>query len=142
MGLTINLTDVESGGYDPLPSGAYTVRVTDGELRESGPSAKNPGSQYINWEFTVQDGEYENRRVWTNTSLLPQALFRLKELLGATGRFSDLDGVLDFEIDDVLGAEMRITVIQKPGQDGAPRNEIKRFRLMGSSEASASNLLP
>jgi hypothetical protein len=108
MGFKVDFSSTEVRDFEPLPSGKYHVAVTDGDLKESGPKAKNPGSEYISWEFTVQDGEYENRKLWTNASLLPQALFTLKGLLAATG--FDVDGELDFDIDDVIGAECIVTV--------------------------------
>jgi hypothetical protein len=138
----VNLTDVESGGFDPIPAGSYQAKVTDGEIRESGPNAKNPGAEYINWEFTIQGGEFDGRKQWQNTSLLPQALFSVKGLLEATGRFTadQLNGDLDFEIEDVLGADVTIVVRQREW-DNETRNEVKRVKAAGET-ASDSSLLP
>lgn len=142
MGISVNFTDVETSDFDVLPSGSYQARITDGEIRESGPNAKNPGSQYINWEFTISEGEFEGRKQWTNTSLLPQALFGLKGLLKATGQFDDdeIEGEMNFEIDDVIGSEVTIVVGQKM-YDGEKRNEVKRVKPAGESKDSGS-LMP
>jgi hypothetical protein len=143
MGIKVNFTDVQSSDFEPIPSGTYAARVTDGEIRESGPTAKNPGAQYINWEFTIQEGEHESRKQWMNTSLLPQALFGLKGLLAATGRYTQeqIDGELDFDIDEVVGSQVKIVVAQRT-YEGELRNEVKRVKPMGAPSEAESTLLP
>lgn len=143
MGIRVNFTDVaSSNSYEPVPTGKYNVFVTDGEIKESGPNSKNPGSQYINWEMTIDGGNYDGRKLWTNTSLLPQALFGLKGLLAAAGL--NADGELDFDIKDVIGKKIRAKVIKKPA-DGSydERNEIKAFYAAGLEDDESDNsLLP
>jgi hypothetical protein len=121
MGIKVNFTDTatygnSSLGLDPLPTGKYHVAITDGEIRESGPNSKNPGSQYINFEFTVQSGDYEGRKVWANASLLPHALYTIKGILEALG-YETTGNELDFD-----------------------RNEVKRFYKLesGTSQLSSS----
>jgi len=143
--MRLNFSDIESTSFDALPAGTYLSKLTDGNIREAGPNSKNPGSQYINWEFTIQGGQYEGRRVWTNTSLLPQTLFRLKELLAATGRFEEnqLGGELDFEITDLIGADVKLVLKYIPASDQYDaRNDVKRFRSVGAADEAESTLLP
>lgn len=141
MGLRVNFSDTETRDFSPIPPGVYTALVTDGELREAGPNAKHPGSQYINWEFTIQDEPHVGRKQWMNTSLVPDALFGLKDLLAATGKF-EVDGELDFDIADVIGSEVKIKVKTKT-YDGELQNEVKRVMSASSDEGtSGSSLLP
>jgi hypothetical protein len=140
--IKVNLVDVEVQTFEVIPRGEYHLKVTDGEIRTSGETAKNPGAQYINWEFTVQDGEYAGRKLWAMTSLLPQALFGLKGLLQATGKFTDdqLSGDLEFEIEDVIGSDVIGVVKIKPedkvkGYD--EQNQIKAFKSMSEAGATA-----
>ena len=138
MGTVIDLSGVEGGsGFEPIPGGQYLLAVTDAEVKESGENAKNPGSLYIAWEFTVQDGEYENRKLWTNTSLLPQALFGLKGLIAACPKTGlDPNGALDLEdiIAKMLGQEVVGIVVQKTKPEqyqnfpGEKQNNIKGFK--------------
>jgi len=145
--MRVNFTDVESTTFEAIPKGTYKAKITDGEIRESGPNAKNPGAQYINWEFTIQEGEYTSRKQWLNTSLLPQALFSLKGLLEATGRFTQdqLDGDLDFEIEDVLGSDV-VIVVNTREYEGEMRNDVKRVKPAGAAAegpvAAGASLLP
>jgi len=137
--MKINFADTEINDFEPLPSGWYNVAVTDGEVRES-KSEKNPGSEYIHWEYTVQDGSYENRKVWDNTTLLPHALFSLKGLLAATG-FA-VDGDLDFDIPDVIGKTLQIRITQREA-DGNTYNDVKGYKASGVKvSAGNSSLLP
>lgn len=143
MGIRVNFTDVVSTQREVLPAGKYIVKVTDGELKQSGENAKNPGAEYINWEFTVQQGKYEGQKAWTNTSLLPHALFSIKNLLTAVGH--DTSGELDFDIDDVLGKELQIRLTVKPAKDGYDeQNEVKGFYSTGAEQTTMtkSSVLP
>lgn len=139
--MRIDFSGVETKNFDAIPAGSYKAKVTNYEVRESGPNAKNPGAQYINWEFTIQEGEYEGRKQWTNTSLLPQALFALKDMLAATGKF-EVDGELDFDPDDVVGADLVIVVKRKKNDDDEYTNEIKKFRSTAEAGTTSASVLP
>lgn len=166
MGFKVNFTDTEtyggsSLGLDPLPTGKYHVAITDVEARESGPNSKNPGSTYLNIEFTVQSGPFEGRKVWTNATLLPHALFTIKGILEAVG-IETTGNELEFEADDLMNKELAVKVnFLKAGQvtyngetrDLDDRNEVKRFYKLteetakqvasgGSGGGKSSSLLP
>jgi hypothetical protein len=148
MGTVIDLSNVEGGSsYDPLPANQYHVAVTDVEVKESGPNSKNPGSLYLAWEFTVQSGEFEGRKLWTNTSLLPQALFGLKGLIAACPNSGlDPNGTLDLEevTSELMGQDVCavVTLKTKPAEyaqyEGEKQNNIKAFKPMGQMKAGKS----
>lgn len=77
---TIDFTGVESGGGRLVPEGEVELEVVSVEEKES--KDKNP---YWAWKWKVFDGEYKGSIVYDNTSLQPQALWRLKGLLEAMG---------------------------------------------------------
>src|SRR5437588_13003186 len=108
--MRVNLAGVETGN-DPVPAGRYLVKVTDCSEEEAGDKAKHPGSAYIKWELTIQSPEEmtgvidldtkesktvksQGRKLFVNTSLLPNALFAFKGILESSGHYSkeDLDG--------------------------------------------------
>jgi hypothetical protein len=150
MGIRLNFTDTEkygnsSLGLDPLPTGKYHVAITDVETRESGPNSKNPGSEYLNIEFTVQAGEYEGRKLWVNATLLPHALYTIKGILEAIG-IETTGNELEFEVEDLMNKELvvkanKLAAGTVNGRELDERNEVKRFyRLDGeSSKAAASS---
>jgi hypothetical protein len=142
----VNFTDDEASSearsFDPLPRGKYPVKITDGELREV-KSGKNEGRPYWNIEFTVQEGNYADRRVWTNVMLFDGALYSLSQLLKATGHEDSLkDGVVP-PLDAFIGEAVVINVIQRE-YEGEKRNEVKGIMKPDAISASSgsSSLLP
>jgi len=166
--LKIDLTDKEASSearsFDAIPSGPYLVAVTEIELRES-TSAKNPGKPYWNVELTIQDGEYADRKIWSNVMLWGGAAFTLVQLHRAAG-FEVPDGGGTLEVrpaDDFVGVQMvaivkkmRDSYAEQPenGGDGKTpqwKNEVKGFRAVGDGpspsaggkpKAGAGSLLP
>ncbi len=141
----VNFSDVETNAYEPLPSGTYHVRITDAEMKETSGNGKLPaGTPMINWEFTVASGPYESRRLWTNTVIHERTLFNLKALLEASGKYTseELAGDFDLNIDEVLGAELKVVVAQRE-YNGDTTNDIKRFKKLSAADIEANtNLLP
>jgi hypothetical protein len=102
---TVNFADVDS--FEPLPEGTYDIEIDKVEVRRN----KADDGDYLNWELVVIDGEYENRRLWMITSLKPNALFRLKQVLEELGMLEDEDEEMDIEYDDDVD----------PSTSGGPR---------------------
>lgn len=140
-GLKVNFTEEESSSqalsFDAIPSGEYYARVTDIELRECGPESKNAGKPYWNVEFTIQDGDYEDRKVWTNAMLFEGALYTLAQLLKATGYESALQTGNVPDGEDLISKEcvivvkkQRDTYREQRDGDGEPqwKNEVKGIK--------------
>lgn len=154
--MRVNLSAADAQ-FDALPAGKYLAKVTGGELNTSeSDTAKHPGSEYINWEFTIQTGEFEDRKLWSNTTVshgdcdcndeekFNKSLGNLVSLLKATGVASDDDlESEDFEldIDDLIGKDVVLVVTQRTW-DGELRNDVKRYRAAGDMATADSSLLP
>lgn len=136
-----NLTEA-GAGYEPIPAGRYNARITDGEVKEAGPNAKNPGAEYIHFEFTLTDGEYEGRKVWTNAMLTGKGTFRINEILKCTDIDLSNPEDVDFDIeDDIIGTECRIRVKVKPETDEYDAsNEVTKVMPLGEGDADSSVL--
>ncbi len=80
MGLRVDFTDVEDSGALVSP-GKYDGVVTGGEIREAGENSKNPGSEYINWEFTIEGGDFGGRKVWDQHQLGREGFAHAQEFL-------------------------------------------------------------
>ncbi len=122
MTINVNFSEVED--FELLPAGVYPVAVTNVEESENpGPS----GYTYLNWEFTITEGEWENRKQWTITSLSPKSAFRLREVLVALGadpeELNAPEGV-EIEPTDYMGANCLISVAQE-SYEGVLRNVVK-----------------
>jgi len=129
MGLpTGGFADVDTG-FEPLPAGIYTAEVAKGEVKEAGENAKNPGSQYIAWEFTITDEEYTNRKAWLNTSLVPKAKPLLKQFLigvGYTDEELNDDG-FEIEVEEIVGRACRLALsVGTNPRTQEPNNSVRR----------------
>lgn len=155
----VNFAETEvRGAFEPVPTGWYHCKVTDGEVKQSGENAKNPGAEYINFELTIQEGQFENQKLWSIASLLPHALFTLKGLAVASGRWTEAEvnsQEFDFDIEDFIGADVlvRASKVQKKDKEGKIvegeySNDVKGFKpFEGQASATAaasgsSSLLP
>lgn len=156
MSPTINVDFSDVDSFEPLPEGQYDVEIDKVEVREN----KAGDGLYLNWELIVLDGEYENRRLWMITSLKPQALFRLKQVLEDLGVTDDEDEEVELEYDDdvdpttqsgprllfpeVEGLEA-VAVVKNEMYDGREKNRVnelhgatKRANAKASSKSSSS----
>ncbi len=148
----VNFADV-SDAFEPVPSGVYTLRIDEAEVKEAGESAKHPGSQYIAWTLKIEGGDFEGQNVWTNTVVdhgecdcseedtFNKGLFQLKGLYKATGKFTEKDlNSASFEIDpnDIIGEVVRARVIRKGREEDeyGVQNQIKKFMVAGESVAA------
>jgi hypothetical protein len=91
--MNINFAEVESG-FEAIPEGTYSVVIEKVEVRES----KSSDNDYLNWEFSISEGEFEDRRLWMITSLSEKALFKLKDVFEALEVLED-DMDLDWDED-------------------------------------------
>lgn len=60
-------------------AGTYPIKVEDVTLEQG------QNGPYLKWTFSITSGDYQGSKLWHNTSLAPQALFSLKDLLEALG---------------------------------------------------------
>jgi len=110
--MNINFADVE-GGFETIPEGPYPIVVEKAEVRES----KSSDNNYLNWEMTITDGEYEGRKLWMITSFSPKALFRLKDVFEALDLLED---EMDLEWDeDVEITQQSGPMLLDPDVNGA-----------------------
>jgi len=128
----------EAMDFDPIPTGKYWVKITEVEDRECGPQSKNPGKPYWNVELTVQDGDYELRKLWANVMLFEGALYSLSQLVKALGY--DVNNSKGFTVPDgeeLVGKDLIVSVRkqldvykmeQEASEDNIYKNEVKGFK--------------
>ena len=146
----------EAQEFTPIPSGTYYARVTDIETKECGENSKNPGKPYWHIEFTVQEGEYNGRKLWTNAMLFEGALYTTAQLLRATGfakslqtgEIPDEEQLISKEVDLVV-KKLRDKYREEQDGDGVAqwKNEVKGIKPHGevqvaSAKKGKGSLLP
>ncbi len=62
------------------------------------------GFDYLAWEFKVTDGDFKDSILYYNTSLQPQALWNLRDLLEAFDQEVP-DGVMDLDLDELASLD-------------------------------------
>lgn len=99
--IEIDMTGVGVGGR-LCPEGIHKVQVEDVTPEVSASSEK----PYLAWKFRTTNGSY---RLYHNTSLQPQALFNLKQVLIALG-VEVPNSVMKLNLDEVVGRECYVEV--------------------------------
>lgn len=130
MPFKIDMSDVGEG-FEPIPAGVYPVVITSlRQSEEDGPS----GYPYLILEMTISDGEYENRKLWTNLSMSPKAAFKVKEFCLAVGvSEEELTGEFDFDPEDYEGATAEVAVKQE-SYEGQLKNRVTNFIVAEASK--------
>lgn len=105
--------EADGGSYEPIPPGAYHVKLVDVDSTREGP--KGP---YWSWEFDVAEGDHKGRKLWNNTSLSAAAAFSLKGTFEAFGVGSDTD------TDDLIGQHCKAIVSTRTIQAGDRKGEL------------------
>ena len=102
----VDFTGVSSG-FEKIEPGTYLARVEKIEQRMS--QANKP---YLNWTFNIVGGQYDGRKAFYMTSLAPNALWKLKDMLvNACGLDrEDLKGSFDFDETEFIGEEVALIV--------------------------------
>jgi len=88
-GLVVDFSSEEAAtenlGSEPVPSGSYMTVITKCDIKACGEKSKNPGKPFYAIEFTVVEGPYEKRKVFTNAMLFNPALYTISKLMKAVG---------------------------------------------------------
>lgn len=129
MGLRLNFGDTKVGDYKPVDPGWYLATITDIEEKEAGPKAKHPGSPLLKIELTLKEGgnlESENKKVFSNASLLPNALYTLMEFCNALGVETEGEDV-EIDYESWVGQDVALKLNQYE-YDGEMQNGVKRIQ--------------
>jgi hypothetical protein len=153
-GIRVNLSDEEARSQDrePLPSGKFHYKITDMDLMFVKAGGKNEGKPYINFEFTVQDGNYTTRKDWTNAMCFEGALYTISQILkalghpinvGPDGKFKGGELVIPTAREFYIGKDIwgrRGTNKNDRNEDGTLRIQLRGFSKYegGTSDSSAA----
>ena len=116
--LKVDFTGVETRAH--IADGQYHVKVEEITQEE--------GNQvpYLKWVFViVSDDKTNGRKLFYNTSLAPQALWNLRNLLETLG-VDTPDGALSLDLDEYLGLELMVRV-ENETYEGKDRPKVTDF---------------
>ena len=122
--------------FDPLPAGKYVAEVTASEMR---PNSKGTG-EYLWLEFTVLDGPYATRKIWTQLNLINPsqqaveiAQRELSALCRAVGKLRVLDSI------ELHGIPLDINVKVKNDAEYGASNVIRGYSEIGGEKATTKH---
>lgn len=119
--VTVDFSGIDSGGGGRLiPEGEINLEVVSIEEKLS--KDDNP---YLAWKWKVADGPYKGSTVYDNTSLQPQALWRLKGLLEAM-KVDVEDGKQGINFGELKGKTCRVEIAHETYQ-GKDKARISGF---------------
>ena len=128
LGFSFDHTAVDTtDSFDPLPPGEYVVEVVDSDVKQT----KAGDGAYIALQLRVVEGEFENRRVFTNINHQnpnPKAQVigerQLAQLCTAVGLKHSLDDVVDLH-----NIPVKAVILVEPAKDNyGPRNSVRAYK--------------
>lgn len=116
--INVHLEDVESQ-FQLYPEGSYLVEI----LESSKAKRSKEGNPKITWVSKIAEGEFEDKLFSWDTSLVPAALWNLKNMLEELGSLWDDDG---FGMEDIFGKTLIVDVVIDKWQ-GQERNYVTGY---------------
>lgn len=106
-GISVDFTGVESRVL--LPEGDYQLEVSELTQEES-----ESGNPYLKWVFLTvdEDPKLNSKKVYHNTSLLPQALWNLRNLLETLG-IEVPDAAIEIDPEELIGLSFMGTLVHE-----------------------------
>lgn len=96
----------KGGGRVRIPEGDYLGKIVEAELKTS----ERSGSRYFSWKFQVASGEFKGKTLYMTTSLKPEALWNLRNLIHAATGKNVAGKVLDFDPEKLYGKLVGMSV--------------------------------
>ena len=127
-GLVLDFTNVSSG-FEDIPEGVYEGEIKKVELKNT----KAGDSQYLNIEWGVMDENGKEKKVWDICSLKPQTLWKLKDLLIATGMSAD--GSIELDTEEMVGQTCNLE-LKIDTYEGKEKNVVKSYKGFRSDVAT------
>ena len=118
--ISVDFRGVEAGkDWKPVPDGFYLVKTKEVTQEVS----EKSGQPYLKWTFEVVEPiKYKGKYLWYNTSLQPQALFNLRNLLEAM-ETEVPESIVNLNLDDYVDLELCVEV-EIGSYEGKKKNEI------------------
>ncbi|AMO55655.1 hypothetical protein GZ77_09010 [Endozoicomonas montiporae] len=117
-------------GFEPLPNGDYIAMITESELKHT----RAGTGQYIKFTWTVMDGEYSGRKIWSNHNIINpnQTAEKIaREEISAIAHAIDRPEARTTEEMENIPCSITLTIKQEDGRD--PSNVIKKWEAINGA---------
>lgn len=123
-----------STDFDAIPAGKYVAAITDSDMR---PNSKGTG-EYLWLEFTIVDGPFASRRLWTQLNLsnpssqaVEIAQRELSSICRAVGKLRIHDSI------ELHNIPLELNVKVKNSPEYGQQNVIRGFKAIESNRHAA-----
>lgn len=119
------ITFDKDNDFSPIPEGTYQATVYDAKVE-----AEEGRKPCLSVQFRVSDDSHQNRRVWQRYWFTPKSVWRLKQLLVATGQLNDsFSGSFDeTQIPGLITGEAVTIEVGIDEYNGKTRNEVNAVK--------------
>lgn len=131
MKVNIDFSKVKDFG-EAVPEGTYLVKIKKVEVKD-GDQAK-----YFAWESEIADGDYKGSKIWWNTSLAPNALFNLRNMIEACG-IEVPRSKFQVDTDLLLGKTLGV-IVEHDVYKGKTKANVTGYCLSSEVEGSATDV--
>lgn len=101
--------DIKSGGGSVhVPPDDYKVKITKCEKKYKDDDRSNV--PYFLWSLQITEGEFKGKTLRSTTSLKPEALFNLRNLIFAVKGKNVAGKTVNFDPDTLVGEKLAVTV--------------------------------
>lgn len=94
------------GGGKRIPEGDYVAKIIDGAFHHN----EDTGSNGIKWEFQIVEGKHKGVKLRGYTSLKPEALWSLRNLIHAATGKNVAGKAINLDIDKLIGKKVGVAV--------------------------------
>lgn len=124
--------------FEPLPAGDYIVKIVASEMKET----KNGQGEYLALEIEVDDGEFLNRKLFDNLTLVHSnevavkiARAKLTSITYAVGK----DFIGDSSELHMIPFKIKVAVEERKDKPGVYSNVIKSYKSIDGQHAKPSS---
>lgn len=141
MQLNFDSTQVQPlAPMEAIPPGKYNAEITDSELKDT----KDGLGKYLQFEFTIIDGEYQGRKQWARLNLVNNN--KTAEEIARKELSAICHAAQHLRVGDSQELHNRPMVIivgvEKHRETGEPTNRIKGYEQVGAGGPSAFSSAP
>lgn len=118
-------------GFEALPAGTYTVRITDGDWKDT----KKGDGKYLQIGMTVIEGDYNGRKIFSRFNLQNKSQEAVKIANSQFAALREALGILHpKDTEDLKGPRFQVVLrCVKRNDNGEMTNEIGRYVKKGET---------
>jgi hypothetical protein len=120
----VDFSETDGDNFATPEPGIYLVEIDDVEEKKS-----QAGNDMLQWRLKVDDpgGAYHNASILTNTVLVENSMWVLRNMLEATGfEFPDDPGEMTLDFEEFVGEKLKVEVSNEE-RDGETYANVESF---------------